>query len=186
MDEELEAAVASPPPPPPPAQRPEAAPLEIELGPPVDSPSAMEEAEPPVVSIAQMQTRFHAGLIDALILLAGAALYALIVWKIGGNFSFGPLSLSITALAAAFFVFVYFAGCTAIASATPGLMWTGLEVITFAGDQPHFSDCLWRGFGYLVSMSALMLGFIWAAVDAEGLTWHDRMSRTFIVPTSRY
>jgi uncharacterized RDD family membrane protein YckC len=159
--------------------------LEIELGPPVDAPSDAEEAEPSGVSIAQMQTRFYAGLIDTLVLLAGAVLYGLIVWKVGGKFSLGPLSTAITALAAGFFVFVYFTGCTAIASATPGLMWSGLEVITFEGNPPRFSDCLWRGFGYLVSMSALMLGFIWAAVDAEGLTWHDRMSRTFIVPSSR-
>jgi hypothetical protein len=25
-----------------------------------------------------------------------------------------------------------------------------------------------------------MLGFIWAWVDSEGMTWHDRMSGTFI------
>jgi hypothetical protein len=29
-------------------------------------------------------------------------------------------------------------------------------------------------------MSALMVGFIWAYVDSEGLTWHDRMSGTII------
>lgn len=184
MEEEVEAPVA--PPPPPPVPRSETAPLEIELGPALDSPADIEEAEPSGVSIAQMKTRFYAGLIDTLILLAGAVLYGLIVWKVGGKFTFGPLSTGITAVAAGFFIFVYFTGCTAIASATPGLMWTGLEVITFAGNPPRFSDCLWRGFGYLVSMSALMLGFIWAAVDAEGLTWHDRMSRTFIVPSSHY
>lgn len=184
MEEEVEAPAA--PPPPPPVRRPEVAPLEIELGPSVDSAPAIEETEPSGVTIAEMKTRFYAGLIDTSILLAGAALYGLIVWKVGGKFSFGPLSTGIIALAAAFFVFVYFTGCTAIASATPGLMWTGLEVITFEGNPPRFPDCLWRGFGYLVSMSALMLGFVWAAVDAEGLTWHDRMSRTFIVPSSRY
>jgi uncharacterized RDD family membrane protein YckC len=186
MEEEVEAPAPRPAPlAPPPVPRSEPAPLEIELGPPVDAPSDTEEAEPSGVSIAQMQTRFYAGLIDTLVLLAGAVLYGLIVWKVGGKFSLGPLSTAITALAAGFFVFVYFTGCTAIASATPGLMWSGLEVITFEGNPPRFSDCLWRGFGYLVSMSALMLGFIWAAVDAEGLTWHDRMSRTFIVPSSR-
>jgi len=184
MEEEVEAPAA--PPTPPPVRRPEVAPLEIELGPSVDSVPTIEETEPSGVSIAQMKTRFYAGLIDTSILLAGAALYGLIVWKVGGKFSFGPLSTAIIALAAAFFVFVYFTGCTAIASATPGLMWNGLEVITFEGNPPRFPDCLWRGFGYLVSMSALMLGFVWAAVDAEGLTWHDRMSRTFIVPSSRY
>ena len=126
--------------------------------------------------------RFYAGLIDFLVLLGGAGLYALIFWQVGGAFSLHPLQLAATGLIAAFFIVLYFAGCTVLTSATPGLIWAELEVITFEGNPPTVSDCLWRGVGYLVSMSALMLGFIWAAVDAEGLTWHDRMSRTFIVP----
>jgi hypothetical protein len=32
----------------------------------------------------------------------------------------------------------------------------------------------------MVSLSALMLGFIWAVVDSDGLTWHDHMSATAI------
>ncbi|TAM84217.1 MAG: RDD family protein [Acidobacteria bacterium] len=187
MEEEEEVEVPVPrPAQPPPAARPETAPLEIELGPAVDSCSPTEEAEPAGVAIAQMNMRFFAGLIDALVLLSGAGLYALIFWQVGGKFSLGPVQAGVIALVAAAFIFLYFTGCTAMASATPGLMWAGLEVITFEGNRPRFSDCLWRGFGYLVSISALMLGFIWAMVDAEGLTWHDRMSRTFIVPTNRH
>jgi uncharacterized RDD family membrane protein YckC len=176
---------ASPAPQPESPSRIETGPLEIELGPSESYPLAVGEDDPSAVPIAQMNMRFYAALIDALVLLSGAALYALIFWQVGGSFSFEPLQLVSTGVIAAFFVMLYFAGCTAIASSTPGLMWAGLEVITFEGDQPRLSDCLWRGFGYLVSMSALMLGFIWAAVDAEGLTWHDRMSRTFIVPSNR-
>jgi uncharacterized RDD family membrane protein YckC len=184
LEEEVELPVPPPPPPPPP--HPETGPLEIELGPSEDSPGPTGEDEPAAVAIAQMTMRFYAALIDALVLLAGAGLYALIFWQVGGTFSFGPLQMGVTGLIAALFVLIYFTGCTAMASATPGLMWAGLEVITFEGNPPRFSDCIWRGFGYLVSMSALMLGFIWAAMDAEGLTWHDRMSRTFIVPTNHY
>lgn len=173
---------APPPPPPQPERRGETAPLEIELGSSGDSYADADEGEPSAVSIAQMKMRFFAALIDALVLLSAMGIYALIFWRAGGAFSSEPLELAATGLIGAFFIMLYFAGCTAMASATPGLMWAGLEVITFEGNAPRLSDCLWRGFGYLVSMSALMLGFIWAVVDAEGLTWHDRMSRTFIVP----
>jgi len=117
------------------------------------------------------------------VLLSGAALYALISWRVIASLSLGPLGLMVGSVIFGFFIMLYFAGCTAMASATPGLIWAGLEVITFEGNPPTLSDSLWRGFGYLVSMSALMLGFVWAVVDAEGLTWHDRMSRTFIVPS---
>lgn len=172
-----------PPSPPPPEPRIETGPLEIELGPSGDSPEATgEDSSTP---IASMGTRFYAAVIDSLVLLAGAAIYGLIYWKAGGSFSPSPLDLATGAAIGAFFILAYFAGCTAMASATPGLLLTGLEVITFEGNPPGISHSLWRGLGYLVSMAALMLGFIWAVVDAEGLTWHDRMSRTFVVPAER-
>ncbi|HET7212379.1 MAG TPA: RDD family protein [Terriglobia bacterium] len=180
-----EEAPAPPPPPTQPERSNETAPLEIELGASGDAYPDAGEDEPSAVSIAQMKMRFFAALIDALVLLSAVGIYALIFWAVGGAFSSGPLELAAMGLVGAFFIMLYFAGCTAMASATPGLLWARLEVITFEGNAPRLSDCLWRGFGYLVSMSAMMLGFIWAVVDAEGLTWHDRMSRTFIVPAER-
>jgi uncharacterized RDD family membrane protein YckC len=163
----------------------EAEPLKIEMGSSGNSYSDLGQDDNSAVPIAEMKMRFYAALIDALILLSAVSIYALIFWEAGGAFSSEPLELAALGMVGAFFIMLYFVGCTAMASATPGLMWAGLEVITFEGNPPRFSDCLWRGFGYLVSMSALMLGFIWAAVDAEGLTWHDRMSRTFIVPAEQ-
>jgi uncharacterized RDD family membrane protein YckC len=37
-----------------------------------------------------------------------------------------------------------------------------------------------RGFGYLVSILPLMLGFLWAVIDPEHLTWADKVSGTYI------
>ncbi len=157
-------------------------PLQIELGSSQEDSSAgiraRTTAETPGVSIS---ARLFAGVIDAAILLTGAALYAVIFWRTGGSFSSQPLELGVAGLIAVFFVMLYFAGCTVLSYGTPGLIWAGLEVTTFEGNPPGVSDCLWRAFGYLVSMSALMLGFVWAVVDVDGLTWHDRMSRTFVV-----
>jgi uncharacterized RDD family membrane protein YckC len=36
-----------------------------------------------------------------------------------------------------------------------------------------------------MSISALMIGFLWALVDGEGLTWHDRISGTFLTPVNQ-
>lgn len=164
-------------------RRGETGPLEIELGPSLrNSIAGLGEGEPSAVPIAPMSMRIFAGAIDALVLLSGAVVYALISWRVSGHLSLQPLELAAATVATVFFILLYFGGCTALASATPGMIWAGLEVCTFEGGSPSLSDCLWRAFGYLVSMSALMLGFIWAAVDADGLTWHDRMSRTLIVP----
>jgi len=163
----------------------ESGPLEIELGPsPAASSDGIGEAEDSGITIAPLASRFVAGIVDALILLSGAAIFGLIFWKTGGHFSLRPTELAFAGVITVFFLFLYFAGCTAIASATPGLIWSGLEVRTFEGNSPGLAECFWRAFGYLVSGSALMLGFIWAVVDAEGLTWHDRMSRTFLTPAN--
>jgi len=56
----------------------------------------------------------------------------------------------------------------------------GLEVRTLDGASPTATDSVLRAVGYLVSTSALMLGFVWALVDSDGLTWHDRMSGTCV------
>jgi hypothetical protein len=37
-----------------------------------------------------------------------------------------------------------------------------------------------RGLGYLISIVPLMLGFVWAVVDPEHLTWADKVSGTFL------
>jgi uncharacterized RDD family membrane protein YckC len=95
-----------------------------------------------------------------------------------------PLNLAVLAFIIVFFILVYFGSFTALTATTPGLLWMRLEVRNWSGTHPTGREAFWRAFGYLVSIAALMLGFLWAAVDSEGMTWHDRMSGTFVTPTS--
>ncbi len=94
----------------------------------------------------------------------------------------GGLSLPIAVLVfiAVFGLLAYFGLFTALTASTPGLLLMGLEVRNFDGALPTPGESMSRAFGYLVSIAALMLGFFWAVVDSEGLTWHDRISGTFI------
>jgi uncharacterized RDD family membrane protein YckC len=39
---------------------------------------------------------------------------------------------------------------------------------------------LWRSAGYIISAGTLFLGFLWAMWDEDELTWHDRLSRTYL------
>lgn len=144
-----------------------------------------DETEYLALSPAPLSQRFLAGIADALTLLMGAALFALIFWRAGGHLSLRPLDLTVLALIAVFFILAYFGSFTALVSTTPGLLWMGLEVRNLRGERPGPRESFWRAFGYLVSMSALLLGFIWAWVDSESLTWHDRMSGTFAVSMSQ-
>jgi uncharacterized RDD family membrane protein YckC len=129
---------------------------------------------------APLGRRCIAGLIDALVLLLGAGLFALIFWAAGGRFSRNPVNLAVMGFIVVLFVLVYFVSFIALTYSTPGLSAMNLEVRTVDGHSPTPSDAAVRAFGYLVSAGALMLGFIWAWVDSDSLTWHDHMSGTFV------
>ncbi len=78
-----------------------------------------------------------------------------------------PFSLGILGFIAMIVIFVYFATFTALSFATPGMLWTHCEVRNLQGEHPTVNESLWRAFGVLVSISALMVGFVWAYVDSR-------------------
>ena len=97
-----------------------------------------------------------------------------------GATSFRPGNLATLGAVDACLLFSYFEMSIALTATTPGLAWTGLEVRNFEGNPPSARESLARAFGYLVSVSALFLGFAWAIFDADGLTWHDLISGTYV------
>jgi uncharacterized RDD family membrane protein YckC len=75
---------------------------------------------------------------------------------------------------------IYFFLFMLSASQTPGMKYKHLIAVTKEGDllDPKYA-CL-RGFGYLISILPVLLGFIWMLVDPEHLTWADKVSTTYI------
>jgi len=132
--------------------------------------------------VAALGRRFLAGLVDGLVLLLAGGLFAIVFWRAGGHLTPVPVNLAVVAFIAVFFVWAYFGVFTAFTFSTPGLACMGIEIRNMEGWPPAPRESLLRAFGYLVSLSAFMMGFLWALVDAEGLTWHDRISGTFLTP----
>jgi uncharacterized RDD family membrane protein YckC len=65
--------------------------------------------------------------------------------------------------------------------ATPGKLIAGVKVVDAqSGRRPTPVQALIRWIGYLLSALPLFAGFWWAKLDAEGRTWHDRLSRTAV------
>ncbi len=161
----------------------EADPVEIILeSPPSHLKDSVPRAMHGALHVAPLGGRFVAALADGLVLLMGGGLFALIVWAAGGHISVRPLNIMIVGFIAALFVLSYFGLFTALSSSTPGLLWMNLEVRSLDGSSPTPQESFWRAFGYLVSFASLLLGFVWALVDGDHLTWHDHMSGTFISP----
>ena len=159
-----------------------AAPVEIVLGPD----ESMPEAGPAVsgaapVHSASLGWRFLAAIVDAVILLGAAALFGVTLWLAGAHLSPHPINLAVLGFIGVFLFLAYFGWFTALTATTPGLSCVGIRVCNLDGAPPTWRESWWRAFGYLVSAVSLLLGFVWALFDSEGLTWHDRMSGTFLV-----
>ncbi|HEV2350361.1 MAG TPA: RDD family protein [Terriglobia bacterium] len=130
-----------------------------------------------------MGRRFAAGLVDASVLLAGLGVFAAIFRAVRpqtATVSFPPVMLIALGVIAVFLMLFYFGISVAFTASTPGLTWMGLEIRNLDGEAPSTQESCWRAFGYLVSASALFLGFVWALLDSDGLTWHDLMSGTYV------
>jgi uncharacterized RDD family membrane protein YckC len=149
------------------------------------SPTDESEPAPVNLSVAPLGRRFLAGVADGLMLLFALACFvAIFWWVVGARLHWRAVDLGVLGFVAGFFVLSYFALFGRLASATVGQQAVGLVLRNLEGGTPTPAQVFWRAFGYLVSLSALMLGFVWALVDSDGLTWHDRMSGTLLA--SRY
>ena len=132
------------------------------------------------VQSAPLGKRFWAGVVDGLVLFAADCIFAIAFWVAGGRIQPGPLNLGILLVIIAFWLFAYFAAFTTLTLSTPGQAMMGLWVRNFDGEHPTRQECLLRAFGYLVSIASVMLGFLWAAMDSDGLAWHDHISGTLL------
>ena len=84
-----------------------------------------------------------------------------------------------------FFMLLYGALFFGLAGATPGMLWMGLRWVSFDGIPAPRQQLIWRLLGVFVSAGSFFLGFLWAAVDEERLSWHDRISKTFLTTANR-
>lgn len=75
---------------------------------------------------------------------------------------------------------VYFLLFMLSASQTPGMKMRRLIAVNREDSTLGPRAACMRGFGYFVSIVPLMLGFIWAVIDPEHLTWADKVSGTYL------
>ena len=92
-----------------------------------------------------------------------------------------PLNLLAAAVAvpAAFLALLYQALFFRFADATPGMRCTRIALCTFDDENPTRRAIRRRAATVLLSACPLALGFLWAAIDEDRLTWHDRLTRMY-------
>jgi uncharacterized RDD family membrane protein YckC len=130
---------------------------------------------------AALLRRLAAGAYDALI-LAGLLMltsFVLIAARGGAAVPAGNPAYQafLAAQVAAFFIGFWCRG-----GQTPGMRTWRLRVEAEAGARLTLRAASLRFAAAVVSIAALGLGFWWILVDPQGRAWHDRLSRTRVVP----
>ena len=67
-----------------------------------------------------------------------------------------------------------------MAGGTLGQRACKLQLSGFDGSVSTRAQRRWRFLSSLLSAAAVMLGYVWAFLDQDGLCWHDRISRTYL------
>ena len=78
-------------------------------------------------------------------------------------------------------IYAFFVGFWCHRGRTLGMQSWGLQLQTEDGRIPSLRAATIRFFAAILSLLPLGLGFFWQLVDAERLTWHDRLSKTRLV-----
>ena len=136
--------------------------------------------------VAPMEDRRLAGVIDAACLLFACGGFLALFGSLGGQFTLSKLNAAVCVAAVAVVYLQYFALFTVFGGTTPGMMLRGLQVVSFSGEAPTPRQMLLRSVGYLLSAGTCFLGFMWAVWDEDALTWHDRISKTYLSSAETY
>jgi uncharacterized RDD family membrane protein YckC len=85
-------------------------------------------------------------------------------------------SVTAEALIGVFYLAFFFI----LARATPGMNYARLEMCTFAGERPSIAQRCGRSAAIVLSILPLGLGAVMAIFDEQQLSWHDRLSGTYL------
>jgi uncharacterized RDD family membrane protein YckC len=136
--------------------------------------------------VASVEERRLAGLIDAGCLLFAYGGFLALFGSLGGQFTFSKLSAAVCVATFVIVYLQYFALFTVFGGTTPGMMLRGLHVVSFSGETPAPRQMLWRSVGYMLSGGTFFMGFLSAMWDEDALTWHDRLSHTYLCPAPTF
>jgi uncharacterized RDD family membrane protein YckC len=133
--------------------------------------------------VAPMGQRFLAGCADALLVLVAAAVFmALVLREVPAPDSrIGFALVAVLPLALwAIYEYLFLVHC----ATTPGMRLAGLELASFDSEIIRRRSRRARALASMLSAFPLALGLIWALLDDDTLCWHDRITRTYLVPRS--
>jgi uncharacterized RDD family membrane protein YckC len=144
--------------------------------PAVEAPAAQSRLYP----VASLDERRLAVIADAACLLFAYGGFLALFGSLGGQFTLSKFSAAVYVTTFAIVYLQYFSLFTIFGGTTPGMMLRGLQVVSFSGEPPTPRQMFLRSAGYMLSAGTFFLGFLWSMWDEDALTWHDRLSHTYL------
>jgi len=141
---------------------------------------APRNALSPEIEPAPMSRRLLATVVDSTLIVGALVGAGLLVAPNVGELP-GVRAMEFGAAIALLVIGVAYHACfMTLARATPGMRYAGIELNTFSGHTTTCGQRWARMLALLLSVLPLGLGVVWALFDDGGLTWHDRLSLTYL------
>ncbi len=149
---------------------------------PLEEPSYQYETArtTPAIHRAPFGLRLMASMVDAALILGAVTGLAFIV---ASKFNHLPSMKASEILAIVLVILIgvsYEALFLVYARTTPGMRYAQLSLCTFENQIPSREQLQGRLKAMLVSLLPVGLGMVWAIFDDDQLSWHDRLSRTYL------
>jgi uncharacterized RDD family membrane protein YckC len=165
---------------------------ELELPPPalggilMDPVAEPEKERRPGVELplqaAPFSRRLSAGAIDSLLVVTAFAIFACIFFRITSIVPAPEQAAGISVSLIALFWIAYQYLLLVFTGTTPGLKLSRLQLSRFDGSAVPVRIRRWRVLASVLSGFSLALGYAWCFLDEDRLSWHDRITRTYMAP----
>jgi uncharacterized RDD family membrane protein YckC len=146
----------------------------------VEEPAVQEAPAHAVVGLAPVNRRLIAIMVDGSLTVAAFAGIVALAARAGGLLH-SPRAFEVGAALALLLVSAaYQTLFSSLTKATPGMWYAGIGLCTIDGYIPERAQRYRRLLALPLSVLPLGLGLAWSLFDEDHLTWHDRLSGTYL------
>lgn len=134
----------------------------------------------PRIDLAPLGLRLLASVVDSSLILAAFFVAATCVASRIPHPPVGRPAETLAVIGLVLAGILYHALAFALGLSTPGMRYAGIALSTFDDESPTRAQLRRRLSAMVVSLAPVGLGFAWSIFDDDHLSWHDRISQTYL------
>jgi len=137
-------------------------------------------AAAPRIFLAPLGLRLMAAAVDTALILSAFSASAILLASRLAHLPMGKPAEFLALGGLVFAGLIYNAIFFALGFSTPGMRYAGIALSTFDHESPTRAEMRRRFGATVLSLAPVGLGFAWSIFDEDHLTWHDRISQTYL------